>query len=655
MLIVGPTLAVSQPSNSSTSAALTPQQALYKKTYQDIQSGDRKAYWKAQAELEDYPLLPYLHRAYIQKFMRSLPATVVEQYLNDYSQDPFIKTIQFRYLAYLSTRNPRKFAQWYQKTPSDWLNASLHCRYLRRFSRNKSKLMRYDSLINSLWQKPASQLGICDPVFSRWRSYGGLTQERILARIKLVAKQGHPKFIAYLTTLLSKEAQYLGRLWGQVANSPAYIARIADWQKADKFNQQAIVMFGMERLIWHNVDAATRHIHLVSDKANLTSAQRFYLYKTLAIRLALLQDKRAKHWLEAAAKLDMRDDLRDWTVSYWIQQKNWTELLNFVSALPQKWQNDSRTRFWFAKSLHMTGQNEQAKTLFNSLANTRSYYGFLASDELGLPIQLNHQSIVIPQEHFHIIENDKAFQTAFELLAVGQLQWARSKWHEFLTNLPNPVGKSAGVLAAQRGWYDRAVFAMAEFGALSETQVRFPVVYKDAFFSAAKQYNQAPSWLLAVARRESAFAPDARSTANAYGVMQILPSTASYIAQRDVARAELSDPNANIALGAQYLDYLSTKVSTNQVLRTAAYNAGWRRVIKWLPQEPVAAIQWIESIPFKETREYVKAVIAYERIYAKHLTNEGKIVPSSFADLSQMMISQDTLTTQELGGKLAKR
>ena len=78
MLIVGTALAVSQPSNSSASAGLTLQQTLYKKTYEAIQSGDRKAYWKAQAELEDYPLLPYLHRAYIQKVMRSLPATVVE-------------------------------------------------------------------------------------------------------------------------------------------------------------------------------------------------------------------------------------------------------------------------------------------------------------------------------------------------------------------------------------------------------------------------------------------------------------------------------------------------------------------------------------------------------------------------------------------------
>lgn len=137
--------------------------------------------------------------------------------------------------------------------------------------------------------------------------------------------------------------------------------------------------------------------------------------------------------------------------------------------------------------------------------------------------------------------------------------------------------------------------------------------------------------------------------------MQVLPSTASYIAQRDVSRVELKDPKKNIALGAQYLDYLSGKVSANQVLRTAAYNAGWRRVLEWLPEEPVTAVSWIESIPFKETRAYVKAVIAYERIYAKRLASNGEIIPSSFADLSQMMISQDTLTTQEQGGKLAQR
>ena len=91
--------------------------------------------------------------------------------------------------------------------------------------------------------------------------------------------------------------------------------------------------------------------------------------------------------------------------------------------------------------------------------------------------------------------------------------------------------------------------------------------------------------------------------------------------------SQLNEPKRNITLGAQYLDYLSDKVSGNMVLGTAAYNAGWQNVQKWLPHDAMPLDQWIELIPFKETREYVKAVIAYERIYAQQLNQLSAMQP----------------------------
>ena len=128
-------------------------------------------------------------------------------------------------------------------------------------------------------------------------------------------------------------------------------------------------------------------------------------------------------------------------------------------------------------------------------------------------------------------------------------------------------------------------------------------------------------WSIAIARRESSFAPDARSRANARGLMQLLPSTAKYINRSTVSSRRLYEPSTNINLGTKYLKYLEGKTNGNQVLATASYNAGYHRVRKWLPDQAMPAELWIELIPYRETRDYVKNVFAYRQVY---LTKQGK-------------------------------
>jgi soluble lytic murein transglycosylase len=133
--------------------------------------------------------------------------------------------------------------------------------------------------------------------------------------------------------------------------------------------------------------------------------------------------------------------------------------------------------------------------------------------------------------------------------------------------------------------------------------------------------------------------------------MQILPQTANYLTKHGHNTSQLNDPKRNIALGAQYLGYLSDKVTDSIVLRTAAYNAGWQNVQKWLPLDAMPLEQWIELIPFKETREYVKAVIAYERIYAQQLNQLSAIQPINAEEYVSYTILTSNLETGTLSAR----
>jgi soluble lytic murein transglycosylase len=128
------------------------------------------------------------------------------------------------------------------------------------------------------------------------------------------------------------------------------------------------------------------------------------------------------------------------------------------------------------------------------------------------------------------------------------------------------------------------------------------------------------AWAYAIVRRESSFMPDAASHAGALGLMQVMPGTARYLAKKKIRRSSLFNPNRNVELGTQYMRYLMDKMDNNAILATASYNAGWRRVQQWLPEKGNMPLDlWIETIPYKETRNYVKAVLAYQQIYSQHL------------------------------------
>lgn len=108
--------------------------------------------------------------------------------------------------------------------------------------------------------------------------------------------------------------------------------------------------------------------------------------------------------------------------------------------------------------------------------------------------------------------------------------------------------------------------------------------------------------------------------------MQLLPSTAKYVAKSRVSTRQLMRPATNIRLGTDYLDYLKGKNKGNEILATASYNAGFHRVKRWIPQEAMPAELWIELIPYRETRDYVKNVMAYRQVYHTKLGREGNIL-----------------------------
>lgn len=289
-----------------------------------------------------------------------------------------------------------------------------------------------------------------------------------------------------------------------------------------------------------------------------------------------------------------------------------------------------------AYAYHKIGDAQRANQLWKELAQKRDYYGFLAASRLDLAVSLEYQPVVVDPQKQKLVSESPGFKRAKALYELDRFYSARREWNSLIAGSTDDEKLAAASLANDMGWHDSVIRVMSQLKAYNMLDYRFPTPYNDQFERFSSRSKVDKTWAYAISRRESSFASDAHSSAGAIGLMQLLPSTARYVNKGSVSRNQLKKPHINIRLGTQYLKYLKKKSKGNEVIATASYNAGYHKVKRWLPQEAVDFDLWVEAIPYRETREYVKNVYAYRQVYATRSGNKENL----FDELISMKIKR---------------
>ncbi|HEY7775508.1 MAG TPA: transglycosylase SLT domain-containing protein, partial [Kineobactrum sp.] len=252
---------------------------------------------------------------------------------------------------------------------------------------------------------------------------------------------------------------------------------------------------------------------------------------------------------------------------------------------------------------------------------------FLAAARLGVPPSFNHQSVV-PGDFANVSLNQlPVVLRVEELLHHHEENLAHSEWFQVLNDSESGQQQQLATLAANRGWHRMAIDAANKAEFWDALDLRFPMPFSDVFGRYADLRQVPATELMAIARRESAFYPGARSPVGARGLMQIMPATGKQVASglgEPHSSEALFQVEHNVLLGSAYYRQLLDRYGNNRVLAMAAYNAGPSRVNLWRnkPGKTVPVDIWIETIPYRETRDYVKAVLAYNLIF-KYLGGEA--------------------------------
>ena len=563
-------------------------------------------------QLYYYPLQPYLDQRRLMETMQISSAGEIALFLEKHKDSPLDWPLRKAWLKYLAKKGKGSlFLSFYQKTS----NTVLSCQKLH-FSL-KAGLPKSVVLpqVTKLWLVGKSLDKVCDPIIKQWQQAGYRTDEIVLQRIALAADGGKHTLIPYLTNLLPKEQQYLGRLWHQARRDPATVTRQNKFIKKSAKESQ-IYTYGIKRLIWRDPDKALASYKKAQQYFTFSASQNEQITEKFAVALSSKNHAKAMTWLERLDPKNVDRSIMQWQLTEVLKQQDWQLVLKELATMPTKYKTELQWQYWYARALIATDELERGQDVMNELANKRHYYGFLAASYLDTPVSLQNSPLTISSQEKNNILLYPSAKRAFEFYYLGRYIEARREWRFWLTQLNDREKLVAAKLANENGWFDRAIFTLSQVGYLDDVELRFPKAFDKKINQHAKNQAINPAWAFSIARRESSFMTDARSPVGAKGLMQLMPNTAKQLKRGSVSRKYLYNAENNIKLGTKYLRKLLDKNKGNQILATASYNAGPYRVKKWLKNSSaMPADIWIETIPFKETRNYVKSVLAYQEIY----------------------------------------
>lgn len=600
-----------------------------------LKAGQTTRFKVLYARLDGYILHGYLEYELLKNRLSSTPTADIRRFLEENSQAPISDNIRKKWLRVLANRHDwDTFLKEYQDIEDDPELQCLRLSHLLKTSDQQATLM---AEVEKLWLTDKQLPKACEPVFAAWKKAGHMTTDKIWTRIRLAMEARNLRLAGDLAHYLDPSDRIWVRRWQAMHRDPVRELRNIRYPVETPVARM-IVTHGVVLLAYRDPEEAMVRWDLLKHKYLFFGEDDNYVLRYIGIVAAQDQLPQALQWLSAVSAEPGDQTLLLWRVKTALRVGQWEMAKRFIAGLSEEQQHDSQWRYWTARILEATGDKDAAHSLYESLARDRSYYGFLAADRLGVDYSMQHVSVDASPEEVSAMLARPGIQMAQELYLMGQVTDARRQWNWVTRRMNNRDLAVAAVIARQWGWHDRAILTVARSDQQDDLELRFPVLYRDAIETNATEYGIDPSWVYGVVRQESAFVVDARSQAGALGLMQLMPSTGRLTGRKLKMpirgnQALLKIEN-NLRLGVSYLKEVLGRNNGNEVLATASYNAGPNRVSSWMPEHPMDADIWVETIPYGETRDYVKNVMSYTTVYDYRLGSHPERLSNRMATVN---------------------
>lgn len=604
-------------------AKLTEQQQNFLKAYEAIKANDRPLIAQYKAQLNDYPLAPYLSYLDYMFHIDQTPAPLIETFLLNTPQSPLPYFLKKKWLYHLGKTQRWSLFLKHHNDPKIQ-STTLKCYELQAKINTQTPSNKTLHEVKTLWVELLNLNSACRPIDQYVRQQKALTGSMIWQKVRVAMFKGKLSLAQKIARDLSKLERQSLDYWIKVYREPEGVARAMPAGISPVIRQE-IFRQGLLRYAYTEPQKALALLSERAQQYGLNTEEINALKRSIGLRLAYRYDPSATETLAQIDQASKDERTLEWELQLAIRDADWLHYIDLFERLPVDHQNKKRWQYWHARSLAALNHPQEANTIYQQLAEHRNFYGFLSADILKQPYRFNpkpsktesKQSLQYKYPQLTIIE---------ELIAIDWKISLKREWYHLLEHTQVSDFEAIASLMSDWNLHNLAIQTISKIKQWDDLELRFPTPYKEPVMQAATQNTIDPAWVYGVMRRESAFSANISSSAGAIGLMQLMPKTARYIGQKMGFKKwhthQLTQPKENIRLGSAYLSYLHQKYDGSRILATAAYNAGPRRVDQWVPANQImAADQWIDTIPFTETRDYVKAVLEYTTIF-KSILNQ---------------------------------
>jgi soluble lytic murein transglycosylase len=582
------------------------------------------------AALVQHPLHPWIEYADLRRNIDSIDTARARAFLDRHSGNAVGEAFRELWLAATARRRdwPAFVAAW-QPSKSNALdrNIGLRCAELTArdaLGRNDATWVR-DA--QAIWRDAARSLpDACDAPMATLAERGGLPPALRWERIDAAAAAWQPSVMRAAARGLPADEAALANDYAAFIDTPH--ERALNWPKTER--SRRIASHGLAKLGKASPAQAEAVLPKYTTALGMNDEDRGRALYQIALWTVASYEPESARRLAAVPAVAYDERLHEWRVREALSRSDWPAALAAIRRMPAKQRSDSRWTHFEARVSELTGDKAAAARLYREAAKQPEFHGFLAADRIGAPYALcPWQPQITPTERT-TVARDPAIVRAMALFRLDRHGWAVREWNEALSRLSDAQRRIAVDVAQDYGWFDRAVFSLGRENPeeLRLYHLRFPL-HHDAVIRRESAKNRIdPAWVAAEIRAESIFSPTARSSANAMGLMQVLPSTGAAVARRIGlpwnGADSLYEPETNITLGTAYLRQLLDEYGGQPYFAIAGYNAGPAPLNRWKSQRPgMDPDFWIETISYKETRDYVARVLAFATIYDWRLNGDA--------------------------------
>jgi soluble lytic murein transglycosylase len=591
--------------------------------YDAYRAGDPIKFARHAKKLEGHVLEPWLDYWRLSMRLEDAANREVREFLATHANLYVTERMRSDWLRVLGKRSEwPEFERQSARFMRDDLEVSCY-RWIARLEHGDDSALA-DAM--AMWLEPAELPEGCQRLSAILSTRGRLSVTDVWQRVRVLFEHGQITAAKTALALLPKSEAPDERMLAEAARQPKrFIERLP--KVLDTRAAHEVAVLGAVRYARNDATAVAAALEGPLAE-RLSDTELKYLWSVVGYEGAREHHDEALNWFSRAGDAPLDDRHLAWKIRAALRGGQWPVVRESVDRMSLGAAHQPAWIYWYGRALASQGEEMGSRAYFLRIAGQTDFYGLLAAEELGYVLALPDITHVPSEEEVAAAAAEPGLQRALELIRLGIRVEGVREWLFTIRSFDDARLLAAAELAHRSAVYDRAIHTADRTSRLHNFTLRYPMPYQDVFRGYAASHGVDEAWVLGLVRQESRFNTDARSSAGAAGLMQVMPRTARYVAARIGLRnyrpKTVTEVETNVTLGTGYLRLVMEQLG-HPVLASAAYNAGPARARRWRDDKPLEGAIYVESIPFPETRDYVRKVMANAVYYSAVL--EKKPVP----------------------------